>query len=359
MTAKEYLAAVSVLAVVFGVPIAVLSYENHLTAPHPSNAQVITLTGIGTQGIWTLDNVVGHNYWQQKFERATIRLEAQRPVILRLKSADVTHKFYSPALKIGPVVVEPGYVAVVEFVALDAGTYQYYCVAVCGECHAFMHGDIVVHEKGESAPAEQEPPTSCRHADVVLPQTGDPVASGQYLFDRYGCTTCHGAKRYEVVPGLPPDLSYAGNKLRPEWIRNFLLKPHPIRYQADGVRSALRMPNFHLSEEEANALTAYLALQMDSVRFAPLAAQWESTTTQVEEGKQLFASYQCLGCHRLGSEGNRIGPDLTHVGSRVKPEYLDVYLTDPKAIIPGTPMKDFQLWDEERAALVAFLQSLK
>ena len=61
----------------------------------------------------------------------------------------------------------------------------------------------------------------------------------------------------------------------------------------------------------------------------------------------------------LESNGNRIGPDLTHVGARLKVGYLDVFLREPEAVIPGTSMKNFELWDEERAALVAFLQSRK
>jgi len=57
----------------------------------------------------------------------------------------------------------------------------------------------------------------------------------------------------------------------------------------------------------------------------------------------------------VASEGNRIGPDLTHVGSRLGADYLDAFLQAPEAVIPGTAMKNFELWDEERAALVAFL----
>ncbi len=57
----------------------------------------------------------------------------------------------------------------------------------------------------------------------------------------------------------------------------------------------------------------------------------------------------------LGSEGNRIGPDLTHVGSRLKLEYLNTFLQTPESVIPGTAMKNFELWDDERVALVAFL----
>lgn len=200
MWIKEVVAIVSVAVVMVGTPAALLTYERSLTAPGPANAQVITLTGVGSQGLWTLEDVVGHNYWRREYERTTITLEAHRPVILRLKSADVIHQFYSPALGVEPVEIEPGHVAVVEFVAPAAGTYEYYCVAVCGECHPFMRGMIVVYEQGGSPPAVEHPPTTCIHRDLSAPQTEDLVTRGAYLFRRYGCLTCHGERGQGGIP---------------------------------------------------------------------------------------------------------------------------------------------------------------
>ncbi len=161
MKTKEWLAIASVAATVVGVPAAVVSYERSLTSGGPNNAQVITLTGIGSQGLWTLEDVVGHSYWRRQYERATLKLVAHRPVILRLKSADVTHSFYSPELKVAPAVVEPGHVTIVEFTAPGAGKYEYYCVAVCGECHPFMRGDIVVVETPSLLEDVEHQPTRC------------------------------------------------------------------------------------------------------------------------------------------------------------------------------------------------------
>lgn len=173
------------------------------------------------------------------------------------------------------------------------------------------------------------------------------------------CDSCHGPNREEVLPGLPPDLSYAGSKLREDWMRDYLLDPYPIRYRSDGVRPILRMPDYRLSDVEAGALAAYLATRTDGARFVSVVAEQGSSPDQIAEGRRLFANYQCLGCHVLGSNGNRIGPDITHVGDRLHAGYLDLFLQAPEAVIPGTSMKNFELWDEERLALVAFLQSLK
>ncbi|MFQ5805541.1 MAG: c-type cytochrome [Phycisphaerae bacterium] len=219
MGIKEWVAIAGVVAVLAGTPAAMLSYERGLTATGRAEARVITLTGVGTQGLWTVEDVVGHSYWRREYERATLMLEARRPVILRLKSADATHKFYSPAIGVGPVEVEPGHVAVVEFVAPAPGTYEYYCVAVCGECHPFMRGEIVVYQQGGSPPDVVHPPTTCIHRDLLAPDTDDLVARGAYLFRRYGCFTCHGERaeggvaNYNYAKGSVPTLNTMADKL--------------------------------------------------------------------------------------------------------------------------------------------------
>lgn len=219
MWTKEWLAIASVLATVVGVPAAVVSYERSITSGGPDNAQVITLTGVGTQGLWTLEDVVGHNYWRREYERATLKLVAHRPVILRLKSADVTHSFYSPALNVGPAPVEPGHVTVVEFTAPGPGVYEYYCVAVCGECHPFMRGEIVVVETPNLLGDVKHRPTRCIHHDLLAPKTNDLVAHGAYLFQRYGCASCHGEegrgeiKNFNYAKGTVPTLNTMAEKL--------------------------------------------------------------------------------------------------------------------------------------------------
>ncbi len=87
------------------------------------------------------------------------------------------------------------------------------------------------------------------------------------------------------------------------------------------------------------------------------------------QGRQLFATSACVGCHTIrGLSGGRVGPDLTHVGSRRTiaggiltntPEHLASWLRDPPAIKPGSLMPDLRLTDAQVAALVAYLTSLR
>lgn len=53
-----------------------------------------------------------------------------------------------------------------------------------------------------------------------------------------------------------------------------------------------------------------------------------------ERGKTLFHKTQkCVNCHRVGSEGGEVGPNLSDVGKRTKPDYLLESVVDPNANI--------------------------
>ncbi len=87
-------------------------------------------------------------------------------------------------------------------------------------------------------------------------------------------------------------------------------------------------------------------------------------------GQQVFLSRSCALCHtvRGTAASSRIGPDLTHVGSRHTlgagriPNtrgHLAGWVSDPQAIKPGVKMPPNQLSPSELHALLDYLQSLK
>jgi cytochrome c oxidase subunit II len=87
------------------------------------------------------------------------------------------------------------------------------------------------------------------------------------------------------------------------------------------------------------------------------------------EGKRLFMSRGCGGCHRLrGTEAaGTIGPDLTHVASRSTlaavtipndQRELAAWIEDPQAIKPGNHMPDLGLSRSEAETIAAFLKEL-
>jgi len=162
--------------------------------------RVFNLTGVGAGGVWTLDEVNGLNYWWKRFEPATLHVTLGDEVVVNLRSADLFHSFYSPAFDLGPANVEPGHRVTLRFKADREGVFQYYCTSMCGTCHFYMRGWIVVTAPGQ---VPIEPPDElCRFcladSDEPEPQ-GDLVERGAFLYARKGCVTCHGANGHGGV----------------------------------------------------------------------------------------------------------------------------------------------------------------
>jgi cytochrome c oxidase subunit 2 len=89
-----------------------------------------------------------------------------------------------------------------------------------------------------------------------------------------------------------------------------------------------------------------------------------------QRGLQLVQTSACVMCHSIRgtAAAARIAPDLTHFATRATiaagtrertTEYLQQWLKDPQSLKPGTRMPTLGLSDEDRAALVAYLEQLR
>jgi cytochrome c oxidase subunit II len=87
-------------------------------------------------------------------------------------------------------------------------------------------------------------------------------------------------------------------------------------------------------------------------------------------GQQVFQQHTCVNCHAIqGVGGARVGPDLSHFGSRTTigagvlentPENLRAWLIDPQRSKPGALMPGYvDLPDDDLRALVDYLEGLK
>jgi cytochrome c2 len=74
-----------------------------------------------------------------------------------------------------------------------------------------------------------------------------------------------------------------------------------------------------------------------------------------ERGAAIVEERFCRNCHRIGTEGTPVGPDLDQVTLRRSEEWLRRWLTDPPAIRPGTLMPIYGWTDEELDALIGYL----
>jgi cytochrome c oxidase subunit 2 len=103
---------------------------------------------------------------------------------------------------------------------------------------------------------------------------------------------------------------------------------------------------------------------------AQLASGAPPDVPEEARGQAVFMSSSCAMCHAIqGSGANaRLGPDLTHVGSRRRiaagtlpntPENLAAWISRPHDLKPGTRMPATSLNPDELGALVTYLASLK
>ena len=90
-----------------------------------------------------------------------------------------------------------------------------------------------------------------------------------------------------------------------------------------------------------------------------------------ERGQELFARGACIACHTITGvpqARGTVGPNLTHLGSRTMlagamlpntEEWLRRWVTNAPSLKPGSLMPAMPLPDDQVAALIAYLQSLK
>jgi cytochrome c oxidase subunit 2 len=120
---------------------------------------------------------------------------------------------------------------------------------------------------------------------------------------------------------------------------------------------------FAVVAESDDAYRAWIARQS-----ADAAAPSDSATIA---GRQLFVTTECALCHAVRGTNARadVGPDLTHVGSRMtiaagtRPNSLgdlEGWIANPQALKPGTRMPTLRTYTgPELRALATYLQSLK
>jgi cytochrome c oxidase subunit 2 len=108
----------------------------------------------------------------------------------------------------------------------------------------------------------------------------------------------------------------------------------------------------------------------DFDKWAKHQAEDQAAEVAASPGFAAFQGATCVACHAIDgtSAQARVGPDLTHVGSRGRiasgvlandEASLRLWLKDPDAIKPGSKMPNLNLTDAQIDAIVPFLSSLK
>lgn len=200
--------------------------------------------------------------------------------------------------------------------------------------------------------------------DYAWMEAGEPdtelVDLGQHYYQALNCAVCHETPEVGRAMNVPAELASAGDRLRPRWTVEYLRRPWPIRFEDRQKRPHGRMPDFRLTEEEAVALAAYLTTLHDPARVPVAGIDWKTPDRRkTAEGADLYRRLLCFQCHKINGEGEEMGPDLSKIARRLKPDYMHAIIGAPQKILPGTKMKYDDLPPEHVEALVRYLQTLK
>jgi mono/diheme cytochrome c family protein len=233
----------------------------------------------------------------------------------------------------------------------------------CTVCHRGQGAATTVEEAHSSTLAWEQPILPAKYIESSCgechrgPLPGTPqLNEGRHLLAREGCVHCHTVKLPDgsamKATDDPPSLSHIADKTTREWIFAWLKDPQA--YAATAT-----MPNFKMSDDDARDISAFLIansnpLQGDSVALATKAA------ADPGAGATLYGESFCASCHAVQNAagnlvGGDVGPELTRVGSKVKPEWLQGWLKNPRVYDPGTAMPHYRFSDPQIAILSGFL----
>lgn len=125
--------------------------------------------------------------------------------------------------------------------------------------------------------------------------------------------------------------------------------------------------DFKVQALEASAFDAWAKKMKAATEApAPVPSATATATANAQQGYDTFKQ-SCIGCHAIGSEGGKLGPNLTNFGERllvagIRPnnkEELAAWLKNPQEVKPGNTMPNLNLNDEQVNALVEYLSTLK
>ena len=157
------------------------------------------------------------------------------------------------------------------------------------------------------------------------------VEAGKELAEKLHCNVCHSLPGSNPDPKRPP-LKHVKRKFPPGQLAAFLKQP-------DQHFTWSRMPKFHLTDDEAQAIAAWLNADADALADAPAG--------KADHGKELVQTTGCLNCHALKLENQFKAKPLTELAAASWTKVCVAEAEDAKAPF-------FALAKEERAALAAF-----
>jgi mono/diheme cytochrome c family protein len=199
--------------------------------------------------------------------------------------------------------------------------------------------------------AQGEPNAVAKAAVLATPpQVHQTLLPGLQRVDR--CTTCHLGVDDPTMKNAPEPFRYHAG-----------LGPHiPSRF---GCTICHGGQGLATNKEDAHGNVPFWQnplLAKDYIRASCGRCHKEGDVPDVPElaeGRHLFETQGCRGCHKLNGVGGSIGPDLTEEGANHRsPEWLERHFLAPNAVSAGSAMPNFHFTREQARDLTYYMLSL-
>jgi len=203
--------------------------------------------------------------------------------------------------------------------------------------------------------------SSCNgcHTNQLYLANGDRFNKAKQMLAESGCFGCHEIKGFLDIPKIGPEINDLSAKTSADWIFRWVRNPKDYTPHT-------RMPNFRFSNDQAEAIDAFLWSLGKGSDYHP--QKGISAGGNADRGKQLVETVGCKGCHVVGDDTRMrarrgfsydIAPELTRAGSKLDPDWAFEWLKNPRRFRPTTRMPSLRLSDQEARDIVAYLMSLK
>lgn len=237
----------------------------------------------------------------------------------------------------------------------------------CVICHGGQGPATTVAEAHHSERAGEEPILPMRYIESGCGQchqnalTGTPQLNlGRTMLTRYGCVHCHTITRPDgskiEATDHPPSLAHIADKTTREWIFSWLKDP-------PAYAASTTMPNFKLSDADASDISAYLVSSSTPHAGDTIASGTKpAAAADPSAGPSLYGESFCASCHAVQNAagnlvGGDLGPELTRIGNKARPEWLAAWLQNPRVYDASTPMPSYRFTPQQIVTLVGFLQA--
>jgi mono/diheme cytochrome c family protein len=199
---------------------------------------------------------------------------------------------------------------------------------------------------------------SCHQNQLYLKDGGRLNKAKQMLLES-GCFGCHEIKGFLDAPKIGPEINNLAVKVESDWLFRWIRNPKDYNPHS-------RMPNFRFNDDQSEAVAAYLMNISKDATYQP--RRGVGSGGNVVNGKALFESVGCKGCHVAGEDTRMrqargfsydVAPELTRAGSKLNADWVFEWIKNPRAFRPTTKMPSLRLTDQEARDITAYLMTLK